>query len=250
MRILAVAAHPDDLALSLGGLLFKLRSRATLRGFVAFGRSRYSRRNFELNGRNLERLRHAEETAFARMIGMRIRIDDLPDTSCRGVDDFTPRRHSSGARELHRQVVSALRQEMAQFPPSALLAPAGIGRHADHIAIRDAALSLQRWNLPVILYEDLPYSIGRPSDAAVPRGRRVIVPVDDCIHRKARALLLYDSQLARLQIARVIEHASVRGQGGPAECLYALDACAWTLLRRLCGVRSGLRAKRIAARPP
>lgn len=236
MRILAVAAHPDDLALSLGGLLFKIRSRATLRGFVAFGLSRYSRRNFELNGRDLEKLRHAEEAAFAEMVGMIIRIGELQDTSCRGVDDYTPRRHTPCSYELYRQVLSALGQEVELFRPSVLLAPAGIGNHADHIATRDAALSIRRWNLPVILYEDLPYSVGRSHGPASLWGRRVIVPIGRCIQRKYRALLLYNSQLDRPQIARIVKHASICGQGRPAECLYAVDARARTLIRRLfCG---------------
>jgi LmbE family N-acetylglucosaminyl deacetylase len=40
-----------------------------------------------------------------------------------------------------------------------LCAPAGIGRHADHVAVRDAALALAAdLDVPISLYADLPYA--------------------------------------------------------------------------------------------
>jgi LmbE family N-acetylglucosaminyl deacetylase len=48
---------------------------------------------------------------------------------------------------------------------SLVCVPAAIGRHPDHVLLRDAALELARQGMPVRLYADLPYSLkhGWPS---------------------------------------------------------------------------------------
>ena len=49
----------------------------------------------------------------------------------------------------------------AKVPEAAwLCAPAGIGRHPDHVAVRDAVLAISRDDrIPAFLYADLPYAV-------------------------------------------------------------------------------------------
>jgi LmbE family N-acetylglucosaminyl deacetylase len=101
--------------------------------------------------------------------------------------------------------------------PELILAPAGIGGHPDHLAVRDAAIALCRERgLTLRLYADLPYAVqfGWPSwvdggpargwDASVawelllPADARPIPDVapltDDEVAAKLRALRAYPSQ--------------------------------------------------------
>lgn len=216
MRVLVVSAHPDDLALSIGGTLFRLRRWATLRALVAFGQSRYVRPGFDLSGRTVEQVRHAEEVRFADLIGMAVSIGSLPDTSLRGGGDSAPA--GQAMRERARELIE---EQVTKFQPAMILAPAAIGRHADHVAVRDAAVSIRRRNLSVLLYEDLPYAVGREQQWAIQKRRPMRILVDSCIRKKAHALSLYRSQLARHDIEKVIAHAFSCGDGIAAERLYA-----------------------------
>jgi LmbE family N-acetylglucosaminyl deacetylase len=190
-----------------------------IRALVAFGQSRYVRPGFDLSGRTVEQVRHAEELRFADRIGMVVSIGSLPDTSLRGGGDRKPavRAMREGAREL-------IEEQVKGFRPSIILAPAAIGSHADHIAVRDAAVSFQQPNLPVFLYEDLPYAVGREQQWTILKRRPMRIMVSSCIRQKAHALSLYRSQFARHDIDRVIAHAFSCGDGIAAERLYATRA--------------------------
>ena len=121
----------------------------------------------------------------------------------------------------------ARRATAAVATTARLLAPLGMGSHPDHLATRDAAMSLWRADpeLPLELYADLPYAIraGWPSWVSsaprdphldsdvpwqralrrlpVPPGALIPIPVRlDAAQsaRKARVLECYASQIAAL----------------------------------------------------
>jgi hypothetical protein len=106
---------------------------------------------------------------------------------------------------------------------SAVLAPAGIGAHPDHLLVRSAAECLARQGIPIRLYADLPYAIRRGGwptwvdrdrgvsaaneewlryleDVPLPDPKRahVLRLQPDQEHAKLAALKLYETQFAHL----------------------------------------------------
>ncbi len=79
------------------------------------------------------------------------------------------------------------------LPAAAMLyAPAGIGGHADHLLVRDAAIVLsRRVGLPLALYAELPYAVrfGWPSwVTGAPADRRLVADADWEPHLSAAPL--------------------------------------------------------------
>ena len=74
------------------------------------------------------------------------------------------------------EVAAAIRESVARG--SRLVAPAAIGLHPDHLAVRAAAFELARHGVPLSLYADLPYAarMGWPHWVTGARPRPYLVP--------------------------------------------------------------------------
>lgn len=72
--------------------------------------------------------------------------------------DFLDAQYRGGAEPLE-EVVNELQARLA--PATAVLAPAGIGGHPDHLLTRTAALRLHNVGFKVALYAELPHAIRR-----------------------------------------------------------------------------------------
>lgn len=124
--------------------------------------------------------------------------------------------------------------------PDVVLAPAAIGGHVDHLAVREAALTLRRRGIAVVLYEDLPYAC-HPLVARRALEKRLagFEPVHMFIAQqlagKRSALALYRSQLTRADTARVSNLARERGGSFPAERIFVPRGKALGLIRLLRG---------------
>jgi LmbE family N-acetylglucosaminyl deacetylase len=139
--------------------------------------------------------------------------------------DFLDAQYRSGPLDLDE-----LARSLSEAAPEAseLWAPAGIGAHADHTQVRDAALSLiAAGGPPVHLYADLPYATrygwpewvsGQPDESgldldswwaaflpegvAFPGERHELTPAEE--QRKLRALVAYATQWRALDMGRRI----------------------------------------------
>ena len=80
-RLLVLAPHPDDAALSVGGLLVRLREPVVL--FTIFGRSNYTSRGFHAHWQTVSAIRKTEDAAFAASIGATLRYPALPEAAIR-----------------------------------------------------------------------------------------------------------------------------------------------------------------------
>jgi len=114
--------------------------------------------------------------------------------------------------------------------PDLVTTVAGVGRHVDHLATRDAVLACTAsWHLPVRLWEDLPHVLEHHGDACVGRGfpgqwRQAVEQLDATAwDRKLDALACYPSQLRMLWPdgrdwrAELNAHAHTVGNGMTAE---------------------------------
>ena len=185
-----VAPHPDDVALSCGGLVARLRERgedvAVLTLFSGTGGARrltpYQRealgfgtgsalRDADAAAEAMAR-RRLEDERFAAFAGVSTALLDLPDAVFRGYEGDD--QLLGAPRADDPAPVAALRGELARLARDGigierLYCPMGIGRHVDHQLARDAGLALladgpdgslpfASWAGRVALYEDFPYA--------------------------------------------------------------------------------------------
>ncbi|MGQ0778248.1 MAG: hypothetical protein ACT4NY_28215 [Pseudonocardiales bacterium] len=123
--------------------------------------------------------------------------------------------------ELRYALADEVQRLLASLAPELVLTCAAIGGHVDHLHTRAAVLDATDTELPILLWEDLPYGVRQ----AVPSGRphRSWAPSPDSWARKWRALARYESQVHMLWPAdtdwksELFTHAVDRGRGRAIE---------------------------------
>jgi LmbE family N-acetylglucosaminyl deacetylase len=215
VRIALVSAHPDDIALSLGGLVRRLGD-ASLVLVTCFTASCTRDRS---DATETTRARAAEDAAYARHIGAQFLQLPFADTSIRGARG-TITLDAAAEADLQRTLRSALAAAIRESGADVVFAPLAIGEHADHIHCRDAVLAC--CSAGVVLYEDLPYAQleGGPDRAhelvaaRVPRLEPVVLPLTASeIAFKLGGLDLYPSQIHPTWRQAVQDYASVLAGG-------------------------------------
>jgi bacillithiol biosynthesis deacetylase BshB1 len=110
--VLAIGAHPDDVEVGIGGLMFKLAGQGLYTGILDLTRG-------EMGTRGTPEERAEESAAAARLLGVARRANaNLPDGRVADTD------------EQRLAVIRALRE----FRPRVLFAPFHSDRHPDHEA--------------------------------------------------------------------------------------------------------------------
>ncbi|WP_211763869.1 PIG-L deacetylase family protein [Kutzneria sp. CA-103260] len=138
-------------------------------------------------------------------------------------------RPDAGERDdLVAEIQGDIEAVIDECDPTLIVTCAGIGGHPDRAAARDAALfAARKKNVPIRLWEDLPYAIFQPGSVELPAGFRLGSPKfgsvgSDVWARKFQAVEHYPSQLTMLNgrdknlFARLDDHArkaSPQGQG-------------------------------------
>jgi len=194
-----VSPHPDDAALSIGGLLGRIAGRCELTLVTVFSRSRWVRPGWI--GRRgeaaISRVRREEESAFAEAIGATLHLLNLPDASLRGYDAASELELLRDPQDWQRHVRALVASRLALVDPDFVIAPAAIGGHVDHILVRSAVCEwASSARGTVFLYEDLPYK-NRAAQSPGARPARFPITIDIRAQRAAKLALLsfYPSQL-------------------------------------------------------
>jgi hypothetical protein len=127
-------------------------------------------------------------------IRLRIPLEQLSDTPFNPAD--------SAIEKIHK----ALTKQSEAGAMEALVLPAALGHHVDHLIVREAALSFTA-AIPSAFYEDLPYATTHPSaatdleslrEAAAKRNgplSPIIYRVESAVERKRKLVLGYASQI-------------------------------------------------------
>jgi LmbE family N-acetylglucosaminyl deacetylase len=257
LKILILSPHRDDAAFSLSiAITAWLKSRHAVTILNVFTRSRYApysdaafvHENDELSYVSAMRLR--EDEHFLRRITqnlpkglksnlhmhdlhlkdapirLRIPLEELSDTPVNPTDPAI------------EKIRKALTRQSEARAMEALVLPAALGDHVDHLTVREAAMPFTT-GIPAAFYEDLPYATTHPSaatdleallEAAANRNEPlspVLYQIDSAIEYKRRLVLGYASQIDD-EAGTLISNFATRYNGG--ERLWAnhawLDAVA------------------------
>jgi LmbE family N-acetylglucosaminyl deacetylase len=217
-RLFAIAPHPDDVALSIGGLVRLVDPGLRMTVLTIFGRSAAAP-GLPEERRTVDRVtavRAAEDAAYCSALGVRLIALGWSDCAVRGY----PREAWTGSVRRGDPAPPALRRGLAEAladSPDLVLAPLGIGEHVDHLVVRDAVLALA--GCTTLLYEDLPYAGETRVAPSIPPSidSRSLVPakieVSGVIDKKIEDLTHYPSQVRAVDVNAVMRHGSRIGAG-------------------------------------
>ena len=208
-RLLVISPHPDDAALSVGGLLHILAGSWQRHIGTLVGHSGYELHNTaeDSDVADVSARRKAEDQRFADIIGATLHYGTALDAPLRH-PILSPYREPRGLQVSEFEImIEALVQDIR---PRLILAPLGIGGHADHIAARRAAGTVaRRRSVDLLLYEDLPY-VAQPQEVQCPGAvplrswSRWLLPIDRELLRKIACLGIYESQFDLASIQRTV----------------------------------------------
>jgi hypothetical protein len=145
-------------------------------------------------------------------IRLRIPLEELSDTSVNPADPAI------------EKIRKALAKQSESGAMEALVLPAALGKHVDHLTVREAALPLTT-GIPSAFYEDLPYATTHPSAAtdleslleSAEQRRESLSPVlyqiESAVERKRRLILGYASQIDD-EAGTLISNFATRYNGG------------------------------------
>jgi LmbE family N-acetylglucosaminyl deacetylase len=243
LKILILSPHRDDAAFSLSIAITNwLIARHTVTILNVFTRSRHApysdaafvHKNDELSYVSAMRLR--EDELFLRRITqnlpkglksnlhmvdlnlkdapirLRISLEELSDTPVNPVDPSM------------NKIREALTKQSEIGAMEALVLPAALGKHVDHLTVREAAMPFTT-SIPAAFYEDLPYAATHPSVATDLESLResaerrndpldpVLYQIESAVEYKRRLVLGYASQIDD-EVGTLISNFAMRYDGG------------------------------------
>lgn len=236
--VLYLAPHCDDAAFSSAGLLHACASRGLeIRIVTCFSRSAHARNGIGSDPAVVTAAREDEDRRFVATLPGRVHVrwlglDDAPlRPAHRGKHPCKETSMTAHDEALREQLEHALAAELAEA--SCVFAPLGLGRHIDHLIVRDLAAGLARSaRARVILWEDLPYA-GRVEPDAL--AREIETTLEELglplrptrLHdpqleaRKQAALACYPTQVIDVHRNGVLRHMQRLARAGiPAERLW------------------------------
>lgn len=227
-----ISPHPDDIALSIGGLLHKKILPAPVQIVTVFGRSNYlAEMGFQRGWKDVTLQRKYEDSIYASHIKVDLNYLEFPEASLR----FGPSFEQVFTNEIDFgitvpvDVSLSLRKIIDDFRPLCIFAPLGLGGHHDHLLLQKAISEIAREKrIPTAFYEDLPYAafyseemIQKLVSALGPDMHPIYIPIEDELPEKIEALRLYPSQIQAETIEAVKTHAMRREEIGPVERIWS-----------------------------
>jgi LmbE family N-acetylglucosaminyl deacetylase len=245
--LVAIEPHMDDVALSAGGRLLLRRGERPVVLLSVTRESNVSgywtlQREF-FDDAEITALREAESSIVAELAGGVHRSLDIPDAPLRYrpasewnaknltmlQDGFAAYYGFPPQPDDIDALAKRLADEVLPLDPAELWIPLGLGGHCDHRITRDACIAMiaAHWDrfeaIPILLYEDHPYSTYFPRQleqivaAFAARGTRLTpVPADitSVFDEKVRLVGVYASQFkSRAMEPKLRERAGEIGGG-------------------------------------
>jgi hypothetical protein len=170
-RLVAISPHFDDVCFSVGHLVRRVTACEKILVNI-FTRSddvcniptidRLSGIEGSQRIETISRLRDEEDSAYARALGFR-KIDcGFADADIVARTEKDPGHHYAGIDEETEAVTNCMRGLLGEFARAGdaiVLCPLAIGQHRNHLVAFAATLACVPPRIPIVFYEDLPYSV-------------------------------------------------------------------------------------------
>lgn len=244
-RVLAISPHLDDAALSAGATLADYAATdsevhvCTLFAGVPHEPLSSTARGFHNkcglpHDASALAVRINEDQAAMEKLGVRAhRYGFLDAVYRRGPDDGWLCRHERAMFDdqpldqdsLLAEITRVVDRVLTSVTPDLVLTCAAVGGHVDHRLTRTAVRQVvRRAQVPMLLWEDLPYGVATPAIAQKWPLAHPAPP--DAWPRKWRAIGCYRTQVHMLWpegtdwVSELLTHAKLRGHGHPAELFF------------------------------
>ena len=160
MPIVLLSPHCDDVVLSVGGWLAKLKRCSPqileqVNVCTVFSWSKSSPRRLAVDGNSAQvtELRAMEERDYCDRAGVTLELLGLPDTSFLNIGYRDPLLLESDQRYVHLQQLLKSKLE-----DRIVIAPLSLGEHVDHRIVHECAKHHEGVTALTAYYEDLPYA--------------------------------------------------------------------------------------------
>lgn len=229
--LLYLAPHSDDAALASAGLLHACAAAGLpVRILTCFSRSAHARGGLGSNPCEISAVRKREDRRFVASLPGPVELEwlDLDDAPLRPWHrDKHPCKQTSMTPEDRALAATLAERLAAELDRAALvLGPLGLGRHIDHLIVRDVLAKFAHAGAPVALYEDLPYA-GRVTAATLEAEiaaamaataldlRPLLLRDPELAARKQAALDCYPSQIVEVHRRGALAQLTRLAAGGP-----------------------------------
>lgn len=156
-----LSPHSDDVALSLGAFLLARPILLNIIIITAFSISECTADDSINDSAIVSSIRKAEDVNFANSLcgHVEVRWLDRQDAPLR-LNILDESVFSSNflyiSLDEEKYLTDKIKNECCKI--DLLFAPMGLGKHIDHIVVRNAALELLKYGFPLVFYEDIPYA--------------------------------------------------------------------------------------------
>ncbi len=205
-----MAAHSDDAALSLGGLMLKERGKFTvLNVFSTCARTILPLTDTAV----ITRVNNAEERKVMDLLDAELLMLEVDEVLLRGYYTWhDPVDYGRDSQTTDR--ITRIVSDMVNFYETVFL-PLAIGDHTDHAILYHIGVDLCTKGIHknIVFYEDLPYAYYSPLDFLEEREKDGIhlesdfIDITDCIDQKITILTIYASQYTLSDLQVVKEYA-------------------------------------------
>lgn len=160
-NVVLLSPHSDDIALSLGAFLHGNCKAWHIQIITVFSISESTADDSIKNPSVVSAIRKAEDGNFIESLGRNVEVVwlDRRDAPLRlNISDKEVFNSEPSILDLFEVQNIMTKVKMKYGNCDLLLAPMAIGKHIDHIVVRNAAIGLLKQDFPVAFYEDLPYA--------------------------------------------------------------------------------------------
>ncbi|MFX1276761.1 MAG: PIG-L family deacetylase [Promethearchaeota archaeon] len=225
-KIIILSAHTDDVPLSLGGCLLGKLFKAQPTVIVVFSITNYIiGYDGSQSEQEVTRLRIKEENNAGRVANYKVKFLDFKDAFCR--PNYS--KYISLFQDnpiIEDPIYPIVKKELLKIlvnHEGLICSPLSIGNHVDHKILTNIIkdLLLEKPELPILFYEDLPYADYIPYS----KQEKIIQELNKItqlqpyfftkfkINEKIKLLKIYQSQLDQKQLDMVFDYWDSIGKG-------------------------------------
>lgn len=223
-KIVILSPHADDAIFSLSGLMTKHSNHFEFHIINIFGRKDFTLYNdFAHNKIESDFVHKEEKLAWLLLNIQNGTFLSFKDAAMR---QFEPNRSIINSnldskaiidseKKLFEDIFSHIHELIRTITPNYIFCPLGIGRHVDHILVREAVLANQNLYKKLYFYEESPYVISfdkiREINEIEIKNQKKLkkrkINITNKISKKRKLLNIYASQLKKFQINAMIRHS-------------------------------------------